>query len=97
MNISRVILSNKIKYTGSIKQQFIWSVNTGISSLLEEFLVEEEDEQIDVDFGFIKHLHHGDFLVLQLQQILHTDTDDSSCLCHGGGAETSSQRLERLT
>ncbi len=41
------------------------------TSLVEELLVEEEDEQIDVDFGFIKHLHHGDLLVLQLQQILH--------------------------
>lgn len=49
-----------------------------IHSLVEELLVEEEDEQIDVDFGFIKHLHHGDLLVLQLQQILHTNTGYSS-------------------
>lgn len=38
--------------------------------LLEELLVEEEDEQVDVDFGFVKHLHDGYALVLQLQQVL---------------------------
>lgn len=38
--------------------------------LLEELLVEEEDEQVDVDFGFVEHLHDGYALVLQLQQVL---------------------------
>lgn len=38
--------------------------------LLEELLVEEENEQVDVDFGLIEHLHDGYALVLQLQQVL---------------------------
>lgn len=38
--------------------------------LLEELLVEEENEQVDVDLGLIKHLHDCYTLVLQLQQVL---------------------------
>lgn len=38
--------------------------------LLEELLVEEEDEQVHVDLGLIKHLHDCYTLVLQLQQVL---------------------------
>lgn len=38
--------------------------------LLEELLVEEENEQVDIDLGFIEHLHDGYTLVLQLQQVL---------------------------
>jgi len=38
--------------------------------LLEELLVEEENEQVDVDFGLVEHLHDGYALVLQLQEVL---------------------------
>ena len=47
-------------------------------SLPIELLVEEEDEQVDVDFGLVEHLHDGHALVLQLQKVLdertHTHT-----------------------
>lgn len=35
-------------------------------SLPKELLVEEEDEKIDVHFGFVKELHDSHTLVLQL-------------------------------
>ncbi len=41
-----------------------------LASFLEEFLVEEEDEQVDVYLGLIEHLHHRYALILQLQQVL---------------------------
>ncbi|KAA8592343.1 hypothetical protein FQN60_017798 [Etheostoma spectabile] len=34
---------------------------------------QEEDEQIDVDFGFVKHLHDGHAFVLQLKEVLDTE------------------------
>ena len=43
-------------------------------SFVEELLVEQEDEQVHVDLGFIEHLHHRYALVLQLQQILEEKT-----------------------
>lgn len=44
-------------------------------SLLEELLVEEEDEEVHIDFGLTEHLHHSHALILQLQQVLtHTHT-----------------------
>lgn len=39
-------------------------------SLPKELLVEEEDEKVDIDFGFVKELHDSHTLVLQLQQVL---------------------------
>lgn len=42
----------------------------GRSGLAEELLVQQEDEQVDVHLGFVKHLHDGDSLVLQLEEIL---------------------------
>lgn len=36
----------------------------------KELLVEEEDEQVDIHFGLIEHLHHGHALVLELQEVL---------------------------
>lgn len=42
-----------------------------------KLLVQKEDEQIDVNFGFIKHLHDGHAFVLQLQQVL--DIKYKSC------------------
>ena len=44
--------------------------HTHILSLPIKLLVEEEDEQVDVDFGLVEHLHDGNSLVLKLQQIL---------------------------
>lgn len=41
---------------------------------LEELLVEKKDEEVDVDFGFVKHLHDCHTLVLQLQQVLQSIT-----------------------
>ena len=38
-----------------------------------EFSIQEEDEQVDVDLRSAEHFHHGDSLVLQLEQILSTD------------------------
>lgn len=39
-------------------------------SLPKELLVEEEDEKIDIDFGFVKELHDSHALILQLQEVL---------------------------
>lgn len=38
--------------------------------VLEKLLVEKKDEQVDVDLGFVKHLHYCHALILQLQQVL---------------------------
>jgi hypothetical protein len=35
-----------------------------------EFSVDEEDEEVDVDLGFVEHLDHRHALILQLEQIL---------------------------
>ena len=35
-----------------------------------ELLVEQEYEQVDVDGGPVKELHHGHSFILQLQEIL---------------------------
>lgn len=54
-------------------------------SLLEELLVEEEDEEVHIDFGLTEHLHHSHPLILQLQQVLthtHTHTLNSYHLVH---------------
>lgn len=40
------------------------------SSLPKELLVEQEDEEIDVDFGFVKEFHDSHTLILQLQEVL---------------------------
>ena len=37
-----------------------------LSFLAEELAVEKEDEKVDVDLRPVKHLHHGDAVVLQL-------------------------------
>lgn len=39
-------------------------------SLPKELLVEQEDEEIDVDFGFVKEFHDSHTLILQLQEVL---------------------------
>lgn len=39
-------------------------------SLPKELLVKQEDEEIDVDFGFVKEFHDGHTLILQLQEVL---------------------------
>lgn len=40
------------------------------SSFAQELLVEEKDEKVDVDLGFIEELHDGHTLVLELEQVL---------------------------
>lgn len=39
-------------------------------SFVEELFVEEEDEQVDVNFCFVKHLHHRHAFILELEQVL---------------------------
>ena len=45
-----------------------------------KFLVEQENEQVDVDGGAIEELHHRHALVLQLEQILRNNTAALSSL-----------------
>lgn len=47
-----------------------WRMRRSCSLFLEELFVEKENEQVDVDLGLVKHLHHGHALVLQLQEVL---------------------------
>lgn len=41
-----------------------------ICSSTVEFLVQQEDEEVNVDFCLPKHLHHSRALVLQLEKVL---------------------------
>lgn len=64
-------MSNPVNTNNRSVPRYIDSASVDIHcSFLEELLVEEEDEQIHVDFGLIKHLHHGNPLELQLQEVL---------------------------
>lgn len=47
---------------------------TTLASFLEELFVEEEDEQVDIDFCLVEHLHHCHTLILELQQVLFSQT-----------------------
>lgn len=48
-------------------------IRVAASSLFSiEFPVQEEDEQVDIHFGFIKHLHDGHAVILQLEEVLRT-------------------------
>ena len=38
--------------------------------LAVELLVQQEDEKVHVDAGFVEHFHDGHTLILQLQQVL---------------------------
>lgn len=39
-------------------------------SLSVELLVQEENEQVDVNFSLVKHLHDSNAFVLQLKEVL---------------------------
>lgn len=39
-------------------------------SLPQEFLVEKEDEKVDVDLGLVEEFHDSHTLVLELQEVL---------------------------
>lgn len=55
-------------------------------SLPKELLVEEEDEKIDIDFGFVKELHDSHTLILQLQQVLGGKEQGGGLRASGSGA-----------
>lgn len=44
-----------------------------------ELLVDEENEKVHIDLGFVKHFHHSNSLILQLQQVLKQNTLYVSC------------------
>lgn len=48
-----------------------------IHSFPIKFLVEQENEQVDVDGGLVEELHHCHTFVLQLQEILQRQTEPS--------------------
>lgn len=39
-------------------------------SLLQEFLVEEENEKVHIDLGLVEEFHDSHTLVLKLQEVL---------------------------
>lgn len=60
-------------FTHSERHSFLFSrVSVFLRSLFSiEFSVQEEDEKVDVHFGFVEHLHDGHAVILQLKEVLH--------------------------
>lgn len=76
--------------------------STHCLSLLKEFLVEKEDEQVDIDLGLAEEFHDSHTLILELQEVLGGSAGqgemEASSPCPAGatavGTETPRPRWE---
>lgn len=62
-------------------------------SFLKELFVEQEDEQVNVDFGLIEHLHDGHPFILQLEKVLGRKNKKVKTSTHSNSKKQKCQPL----